>query len=129
MSHAMAAVLATGSGGADAFAAATLTDPAIARLRERVSVKPWQPSLPPPHDRPARVSVTMRDGSTLRGECLSAQGGPDRPLPTQVVLEKMETLAAPAYPGMRRVFDQLLALEPARMRQGWADIVGEMCPS
>lgn len=128
MSHAMAAVFATGSGGADAFAAATLADPAIARLRERVSVAPWQPALPPPHDRPARVSLTLRDGRRLQAECLSARGGPDRPLPTAVVLEKMETLASPAYPGMRRVFDQLLALEPRRMRQGWSDIVGEMCP-
>ena len=127
MSHAMAAALATGSGGADAFAAATLAEPAIARLRERVSVRRWQPELPPPNDRPARVTVALRDGRSLSGECLSARGGPDRPLPPQVVLEKMDTLAAPAYPAMRRVFDELLSLEPRRMRQGWGDIVNEMC--
>jgi len=128
ISHAMAAVFATGSGSADAFAAATLAEPAIARLRERVSVKPWHPEMPPPHDRPARVTVALRDGRTLSGECLSARGGPDRPLPPQVVLEKMETLAAPAYGRMRGVFDQLLAVEPRRMQQGWSDIVGDMCP-
>jgi 2-methylcitrate dehydratase PrpD len=125
MSHAMGAVLATGSGGAEAFAAATLAEPAIARLRERVSVRPWQPELPPPNDRPARVTLALRDGRRLHGECLSARGGPDRPLPPQVVLEKMETLAVPVYPAMRRVFDELMALEPRRMRQGWADIVAE----
>lgn len=127
MSHAMAAALATGSGGADAFAATTLAEPAIAQLRERVSVRPWQPELPPPNDRPARVTLALRDGRTLRGECLSARGGPDRPLPPEVVLEKMDALAAPAYPAMRRVFDELLSLEPRRMRQGWSDIVNEMC--
>ena len=126
MSHAMAAVLATGAGGAEAFAAATLAEPGIARLRERVSVRPWQPELPPPNDRPARVTVALRGGRKLAAECLSARGGPDRPLPPQVVLEKMDALASPAYPAMRRVFDELMVLEPRRMRQGWADIVTDI---
>jgi 2-methylcitrate dehydratase PrpD len=127
MSHAMAAALATGSGGAEAFAAATLADPVIARLPERVSVKPWQPELPPPNDRPARVTVELRDGRTLQAECLSAKGGPDRPLPLQVVLEKMTALASPVYPNMRRVFEELLESPASRMARGWADIVTEVC--
>jgi 2-methylcitrate dehydratase PrpD len=127
MSHAMAAALAMGSGGADAFAATTLDDPALARLRERVSVKPWAEALPPPNDRPARVSIALADGTTLEATCLSAQGGPDRPLPPETVLEKMSALASPAYPRMRPVFEQLMPLPPARLAQGWADIVTEMC--
>ncbi len=127
MSHAMAAALATGSGGAEAFAAATLADPAIARLRERVSVKAWQPELPPPNDRPARVTVELRDGRRLQAECLSAKGGPDRPLPAHVVLEKMGALASPVYPNMRRVFEELLESPASRMARGWADIVTEIC--
>lgn len=127
MSHAMAAALAMGSGGADAFAAATLADPQLARLRERVSVKPWEPMLPPPNDRPARVTVRLSNGNQLEAECLSARGGPDRPLPPKTVLEKMSALAAPAYPRMRPVFEQLMTLPAARMAQGWADIVTEMC--
>ncbi len=126
MSHAMAAAFATGSGGAEAFAATTLDEPAIARLRPRVSVKLWQPELAPPNDRPARVTVALRGGRTLAAECLSARGGPDRPLPPQVVLEKMDALAVPAYPAIRRVFDELIALEPWRLRQGWGDIVEEI---
>lgn len=127
MSHAMAAALATGGGGAEAFADATLDDPVIARLRERVSVKPWQPELPPPNDRPARVTVQLRDGRRLQAECLSAKGGPDRPLPPQVVLDKMATLASPVYPSMRRVFEELLETPASRMARGWADIVTEIC--
>lgn len=127
MSHAMAAALVTGSGGADAFSAATLADPAIARLRERVRVKAWQPELPPPNDRPARVTVELRDGSKLQAECLSAKGGPDRPLPTQVVLEKMSALASPVYPKMRRVFEEILESPASRMAHGWADMVTEIC--
>jgi 2-methylcitrate dehydratase PrpD len=127
MSHAMAAAFATGSGGADAFAAATLEEPALALLRERVSVRPWLPELAPPNDRPARVTVELRDGRKLQRECLSARGGPDRPLPPQVVLEKMSALASPVYPRMRPAFEDLMALPPSRMKQGWADIVSEIC--
>jgi 2-methylcitrate dehydratase PrpD len=127
MSHAMAAALATGSGGADAFAAATLGEPALARLRERVSVQPYLPELAPPNDRPARVTVELRDGRKLQRECLSARGGPDRPLPPETVLGKMSALASPVYPRMRPVFEQLLTLPPARLAQGWADIVTEIC--
>ena len=127
MAHAMAAVLETGTGGAPAFAAATLAEPSIARLRERVKVKPWQPELAPPHDRPARVTLELRDGRRLQGECLSARGGPDRPLPPEVVLDKIRALAVPAYPRILAVFTGLMALAPGRMQQGWADIVSEIC--
>jgi 2-methylcitrate dehydratase PrpD len=127
MSHAMAAALAMGSGGADAFAATTLADPRLAKLRERVSVRPWAELPPPPNDRPARVRVAFADGSALEATCLSAQGGPDRPLPPETVLEKMSALASPVYPRMRAVFEELVALPGARLAQGWADIVTEIC--
>ena len=126
MSHAMAAVLVTGSGGAEAFAATTLALPAIASLRPHVSVTRWAPELPPPNDRPARVTVALRDGRTLAAECLSAQGGPDRPLPPETALLKLAALAGPAYPRMPQVFGELTALGSPRMAQGWKQIVAEM---
>ena len=127
MPHAIAAAIVTGSGGAEAFAAGTLSEPAIGRLRERVTVAPWTPNLPPPNDRPARVTVTLRSGEKLEAECLSAAGGPDRPLPPGTVLGKMSSLAAPVYPGIRPVFEDLMRMTPQRMTQGWAGIVGEFC--
>jgi 2-methylcitrate dehydratase PrpD len=127
MSHAMAAALAMGSGGADAFAATTLADERLARLRERVRVKPWENVPPPPNDRPARVVVELAGGERLSAECLSAQGGPDRPLPPETVLQKMSALAVPAYPRIRGVFEDLMALPAVRRAQGWADIVTEIC--
>src|SRR5204862_1431941 len=45
--HAVGAVLATGSGGAEAFMSGTLADPMIARLRDRVRVTAYAP-LPDP---------------------------------------------------------------------------------
>ena len=63
----------------------------------------------------------------MQGECLSAAGGPDRPLPPDTVFEKMFALAEPAYPGIRALFESLATLPENRMAQGWAGIVGEFC--
>lgn len=125
MSHAVAAALIIGSGGAEAFAAATLAEPRLGRLRERVAMKPWTPELAPPNDRPARVTIELRDGRRFQRECLSAQGGPDRPLPAATVFEKLSSLAAPAYPNIRAVFEALSELSPTRLAQGWSDIIDE----
>lgn len=127
MPHAMAAALAKGSGGADAFAFETLDNEEIRRLRERVSVQPWQDVPPPPNDRPARVIVELEGGRRLQAECLSARGGPDRPLPPETVLQKLSALASPAYPRMRPVVEELMAPPSRRLAQGWSDIVKEMC--
>ncbi len=119
MPHAIAAALAVGSGGADAFAAATLARPDIDGLRARVRVQLYRPELPPPHDRPARVSITLRDGRTIAAECLSARGGPDRPLPTEIVTDKLRQLAAPVYPRIIEMLDPVRALEPRALARGW----------
>jgi 2-methylcitrate dehydratase PrpD len=116
-----------GSGGADAFAAATLADERLARLRERVRVTAWEDVPPPPNDRPARVVVELAGGERLTAECLSAQGGPDRPLPPETVLQKMSALAVPAYPRVRGVFEALMTLPATRRAQGWDDIITEIC--
>ena len=123
MPHAIAAVLATGTGGAAAFSATTLADPVLRDLRDRVRVQPYSPELPPPNDRPARVTVTLKSGHSVKGECLSAQGGPDRPLPPETVFAKLDELAGPVYPRMREGFEDLAGLSAARRRQGWRDIL------
>ena len=125
MPHAVAAALVMGSGGADAFAADTLQDGAIARLRQRVSVAPYVPALPAPNDRPARLSLKLVDGRRLEAECLSAQGGPDRPLPPETVYGKLDALAVPVYPRIRLVCEELAGLPDLRLAQGWRSIVDE----
>jgi len=127
MPHAIAAAFVTGTGGAEAFAAATLDAPGIASLRTRVSVAPWMPELPAPNDRPARVIVELRGGGRLEAECLSAAGGPDRPLPPSVVFDKISALAAPVYPKMRALFEESSKLPAHRLRAGWSDLVKEFC--
>lgn len=126
MPHAVAAGLLLGSGGAEAFATSTLADPAIQALRTRVMIEPYAPELPPPNDRPSRVVVRLRDGRSFRKECLSALGGPDRPLPADTVFSKVETLAGPVYPGMRKTMERLSDISARDLARGWADILEEL---
>jgi 2-methylcitrate dehydratase PrpD len=127
MPHAVAAALAIGSGGAEAFASATLARDDIDALRQRVRVRPYAPELPAPNDRPARATVRLRDGRTLSAECLSARGGADRPLPPETVTDKLIQLAQPAYPAIVDVLAPMRALEPATLGRGWREVVDDFC--
>ncbi len=126
MPHAIAAAMVTGTGGAAAFSAATLHHPVLAGLRERVRVQPYAPELSAPNDRPARLTVTLKSGRSFQGECLSAQGGPDRPLPPKTVFAKLDELAGPVYPRMRAGFEELANLPAARRTQGWRTILDQL---
>ena len=122
MPHAVAAALVIGEGGASAFSAPSLQDAPIARLRELVDMRPWTGALEPPSDRPARVIVTLRNGREVDAQCLSARGGPDRPLPEDTWRAKMLALAAPAYPAIVDVFDVLVLCDGHSLARDWAEI-------
>lgn len=125
--HAAAAAVVTGSGGADAFMSTTLNDPLIARLRDRVSVAPYEPLPPAPDDRPARVRIRYEDGRERTAECRSAQGGPDRPFPPSVFIDKITALTAPVYPRFVPVFEALLELDGDALAQPWSAQVERLC--
>ena len=125
--HAVSATLVTGTGGAAAFATGTLDDPAIARLRQRVTMTPYDALPLPPNDRPARVRVRLASGQTLQAECMSARGGPDRPFAPEVLLDKVRSLTERAYPRFVAVGTQVMHLAPQRMVQGWRDIATDLC--
>jgi len=125
--HAVATALVGGSAGADAFATARLREPQIAALREKVTLSTYAPQRPPPYDRPARITISFTDGRTLSGECLSAQGGPDRPFDKSVLTDKIRELTEPVYPDAPAVLRSVMLLESRRKSQGWAEIVGELC--
>ena len=96
--HIAAATITTGHADASAFHASTLEDPDIARLREKIRIAPYEPEMPPPNDRPAKVIITLSDGTLLSGECLSARGGPDRPFERAEIVSKGRANIAAAYP-------------------------------
>ncbi|MDX2357252.1 MmgE/PrpD family protein [Dietzia sp. PP-33] len=125
--HVVAAVLATGSADAAVFASGNLTDPTVAALRERVDLTAYEPLPEPPHDRPASVTVRYVDGTQRRAECLSAVGGPDRPLGEAEVLEKAGDLTARHLPDFSRVAAQIVDGEVAGS-EPWAAILSALVP-
>ncbi len=122
LQHIAAAALVHRAGDARAFGAAGLGDLTVARLRQRVSMAPFSPLPAPPHDRPARVTITLSDGRRLSAECLSAPGNPDRPIGTEALAAKIADAAAGVLPG-------LATLPERASRDGarpWREVLAEL---
>ena len=124
--HIVASVSHLRHTGAEAFSAATLTDPAIAALRRRVVLELYEPERPWPEDRPARVTWHLRTGERLQAECRSARGGPDRPFAPSEILDKLRGIALPVYPHMAGACQALVALDDAFLDMTWTDAVARM---
>jgi 2-methylcitrate dehydratase PrpD len=127
MSHAIAAALLAGQGGADAFNSGTVADAAMQALRERVSMAPWPDAIPPaPNDRPARVEVRFKDGTPLVGECLSARGGADRPFAAPELMEKIRQLTGETYPALAEVAARVIEGNSPLANRPWPEVVRTM---
>ncbi len=124
--HIVASVSHLRHAGAEAFSAATLTDSAIAALRERVVLELYEPERPWPEDRPARVTWLLRTGERLQAECRSARGGPDRPFAPSEILDKLRGIAVSVYPRMAETCQALVDLDDALLDMTWADAVTRM---
>ena len=124
--HIVASVAHLRHAGAEAFSAATLTNPAIAALRERVVLELYRPERKWPEDRPARVTWLLRTGESLQAECRSARGGPDRPFAPSEILDKLRRIAAPVYPRMAEICESLVALDDVLLDTSWTEAVARM---
>jgi 2-methylcitrate dehydratase PrpD len=123
--HIAAASLTFGHAGASAFHQRELTNPELVALRRKVEIAAFEPVMPPPNDRPARVTITLRDGRRLRSECLSAQGGRDRPFAEEQIIEKFRANVEAAYPESS---EHLLPLvqQPHAVRTTWRTLVAQI---
>jgi 2-methylcitrate dehydratase PrpD len=121
--HVLATTQVHGNAGADSFSARALVDPEVVRLRHRVTMKKFEPVLPRPNDRPARVTLKLKDGTTIQGECLSARGGPDRPFEERVIVDKIGRIMAGPYPAFGAAMERLLALDAGLLDARWPDFV------
>lgn len=121
--HVVASVLVTGRTDPSVLDASLLREPQVARVRERVRLVPFEPLPAAPHDRPARVDVRLADGTSGSATCLSAVGGPDRPLAEAEVLDKIASLTSAAAPGFGDVARRLVHEDPTP--DGWAELLGE----
>ena len=100
-----------------------IVDTRIATLRERVSLRPYEPKPTPPQDRPARVTWIFADGSKETAECLSARGEPGRPFTETEILEKSSSITASIYPALADKAKALLDLDSAVLGSSWRSVV------
>lgn len=124
--HIAAAACLYGHAGAEAFAQSRLNDTPLATLREKVELVPHDNVPAWPNDRPARVTVTLEDGSRHASECISARGGPDKPFGPEVIQAKIDGIMAPVYPRAPGMMDLCLALDPALLDMRWRGVVAAM---
>jgi 2-methylcitrate dehydratase PrpD len=117
--HAVATVIAHRNAGLSAFSSGSLFDERVDALRQRVTLVPFEGELLPPHDRPAEVTIRMRDGAVFTEECLSAVGGPDRPLGSEQVLEKVERVTKDIAPNFAPAARRLVE-DPAVDGERWS---------
>jgi 2-methylcitrate dehydratase PrpD len=120
-----AATLVLGHAGAEAFASSTLSDETIVAVRGRVEMRPFAPEMAPPNDRPARVTIELKDGTRLAGECLSARGGPDRPFSTDEIVAKIDGITGAVYPAFAALARRLIGQDTALLSRAWRDVVAE----
>jgi 2-methylcitrate dehydratase PrpD len=93
--HAAAAVVLRGNAGYGSFTAAVVHDPAIAALRHRVHItEDPEMTAVAPRLKPARVTVTLKDGRQSTHTCESARGDFQRPYQESEIREKFRELAA-----------------------------------
>jgi 2-methylcitrate dehydratase PrpD len=92
--HAAAAVVVRGNAGYGSFTEAVVHDPTIAALRRRVYVRE-DPQLTAmaPQLKPARVTLTLRDGRQTSCTCESPRGDFQRPYQESEVRAKFRELA------------------------------------
>lgn len=125
--HALATTQVHRHARSEAFASDTLADPEVSRLRERVELRKFEPLPPRPNDRPARLTLHFTDGSTLVTQCLSAQGGPDRPFADEVIIDKIGEITRVVYPRLLPVMSSIMALDRERIDSRWGAVLSEIC--
>ena len=123
LQHILATTTHHGHAGAPAFHADTLTHPAVAALREKVAIAPFEPEPDPPNDRPARVTWELEDGSLVARETLSARGGPDRPFTEAEIRTKIRGILDDPYPGMSEAMMAVMDLAPDMLARPWRETV------
>lgn len=105
------------------LSAASLSDQDVSALRHRVLIRPYQPELPPPNDRPARVSFLFADGQEFQSECLCARGSPSTPLGIDAIRDKVNDICRNVYPQLPAIMDQLTGLDEDTLDSPWGAIV------
>lgn len=108
--HAAACLIVNGSAGYESLNDAALTDPGIAALRHRVHVtEEASMSAAAPRLKPARVTLTLKDGRQSTHTCDSPRGDCLRPYAESEIRDKFRALAGEVLTseGVDRVEDAM----------------------
>jgi 2-methylcitrate dehydratase PrpD len=127
--HVTCVALMYGHAGPTAFSASAIDDTAVSRLRQHVRLHPYTPLPDWPRDRPARVVLTLADGTSQSFECISAPGGPDQPLSAEAILGKTERLVGAACPRFATTARALLATDPEALDRPISEVLGDLLRS
>ena len=104
----------------------SLKDSEIANLRQRVSIRSFEPPMPPPNDRPARVQFEFSDGTQYQAECLCARGSPSTPFGFETIRRKVAGICLDVYPQLPEVMDRLAGLDDDLLGLSWDDTVSQI---
>jgi 2-methylcitrate dehydratase PrpD len=126
MSHIVAATIVFGHAGVEAFGSLALRKPEIVELRSKIELRPFLPEQEWPNDRPARVTVELKNGVVLTRECMSAKGGPDRPFTEEEILRKVTQITSDVYPDLAPSLTEFLALTSEKKAERWDTLVGRL---
>ncbi len=105
---------------------ASLTDKKVAAMRKKIIMNRYQPDLPEPNDRPARIRYLFADGSSFEGECLCAQGSPVTPFDRETIRMKIIQICENTYPDLITVMDYLIKLDPITLQTPWKNLVNKI---
>ena len=118
MPYVVAATLTTGGAGPEIFAPEVLLDPSIRGLAARVHVAEERVFTEmTPSRRPARVTITLKDGRRRQQTVLGSKGDPDQPM-TESELEAKFMLLVTAALGHTRSGRSATS----RARQAWNEL-------
>jgi 2-methylcitrate dehydratase PrpD len=118
---AVATTLVHGAAAPDAFRRQARSNPVIADLASRVQVREdvaMTASLPA--ERPARVTVTMKDGQQLSGTARVNRGDTEHPYGTDEIFAKFHSLTDPVWgsEGASRIRNVVMTIDQADSLNG-----------
>jgi 2-methylcitrate dehydratase PrpD len=123
---AMATTLVNGAATVEAFREGARQDPRILALSRRVTVRE-DPALTAmlPGLRPARVTVTLRDGRTLSAQALTNRGDTEDPYGDEEIMAKFRDIAGPVFGPQRteEILSACLAIDGAPDVRALADLL------
>jgi 2-methylcitrate dehydratase PrpD len=96
--HAVAATIINGASATENFLHESMSNKEIAAIRSKVKMQELSDVRPWPYDRPAKVTIELKNGDKISEFCEAALGSSARPLEHQTVLEKINHLSKTIAP-------------------------------